>query len=292
MSSLPAPGPDDLPKLRPQEFELVRRMVYDHCGVELRGKEVLVAARLVKEMRELGLHPFKKYYEYVRRDATGEALTEMVDALTTNHTSFFREPRHFDFLRKVVLPGLPASSQVRLWSAACSSGEEPYSIAFSLMEEMGTAAQSRVRVLATDISRRMLEKARQGQYPAPRFEGLPMAMLRKYLLKGEGRSEDLFLVKKEVRDLIEFRHLNLMEDFSSVGTFSVVFCRNVMIYFDQKTQERLVGQLAARLDPGGYLFIGHSESLYGIQHSLQYVCPAIYRKPSAAPRPAGARSGR
>jgi chemotaxis protein methyltransferase CheR len=265
-------------QLQPREFNLIRRMVYEKFGIDLEGKEVLVAARLGKKLREQGLSSFKQYYEHVQKDTTGDALTTMVDALTTNHTSFFRETQHFDFLRKVILPELQPPGQIRIWSAACSTGEEPYSIAFTLMEELGQSASSRAHILATDISTRVLATAQRGLYPASRFQQVPVDRMRRHLLKGSGASTGDYMVKKETRALVEFKRLNLMEDFSSVGLFSVIFCRNVMIYFDRETQQSLVNRLAAQLEPGGYLLIGHAESLNGVEHSLKYLCPATYRR--------------
>ena len=292
MSDLQAAQEKDAHRLRPREFHLIRRMVYEHFGIDLDGKEVLVAARLGKKMRELGLSSFKQYYEHVEQDATGEALTTMVDALTTNHTSFFREAQHFDYLRKVIVPALQPTGQLRIWSAACSTGEEPYSIAFTLREELGEATSAKVRILATDISTRVLAKAERGLYPASRFQQIPVDRMRRHLLKGSGASAGDYMVKKETRALVEFQRLNLMEDFSHVGLFSVIFCRNVMIYFDQETQQGLVNRLAAQLEPGGYLLIGHAESLNGIEHPLKYLCPATYRKPDTAHRFSAVRSAR
>ena len=268
--------------LKPHEFSQVRRMMYENFGVDLEGKEVLIEARLGKKMRELGHRSFRQYYEYVRQDNTGEALTAMVDALTTNHTSFFREPQHFDFLRKVVVPAIKPGSPLRIWSAACSTGEEPYSIAFAMLEAMGPSAADSLQILATDISSRVLATASRGMYPASRFQNFPADQLRRHLLKGFGEADGHYLVKKELRARVEFRRLNLMEGFSGVGMFPVIFCRNVMIYFDQPTQQRLVAKLAAQLEEGGHLLIGHAESLNGIDHPLQYVCPATYQKPRAS----------
>lgn len=289
MSTLPSESIEGIHKLKPHEFNLIRRMMHESFGVDLLGKEVLVAARLGKKIRELGCRTFREYCDYVQQDATGGALTAMVDALTTNHTSFFREPQHFDYLRKVILPGLRAKERLRIWSAACSTGEEPYSIAFTLAEALSQEEASSLRILATDISTRVLATAAQGRYPAARFHNISQERLRRHLLKGFGEAEGQYLVKKEIRGMIDFERLNLMEDFSRVGSFSVIFCRNVMIYFDQPTQQSLVNRLAARLEDGGHLFIGHAESLNGIEHPLQYVCPATYRKPVTAQRVASTR---
>ena len=277
--------------LTPREFEQFRRLAYEKFGFDLRnGKETLLSARLGKKIRELNFHSFQEYYRHVLEDRTGEALVALIDALTTNHTSFFREQAHFEFLRRTILPGLRERDHIAIWSAACSTGEEPYSIAFGLLEELGEAALAKVSILATDISTRVLASAQRGAYPAERFDGIPAHRLRRYLLRGEKRFKDWYQVKPQVRAVVEFRRLNLMERFSQLGPFPVIFCRNVMIYFDKPTQQDLVNRLAGCLEPGGYLLIGHAESLNRVHHPLQYVRPAIYRKPEASA--AGAEPGR
>jgi chemotaxis protein methyltransferase CheR len=271
---------DAVPVLHPGEFEKLRRLAYERFGLDLRnGKQGLVAARLGKKLRELGLRSFQQYYDHVISDQTGEAMTMMIDSLTTNHTSFFREPRHFDFLRSTIYPVLKTRSQIDVWSAACSSGEEPYSIAMSLLEEAGVEAAGRIRIKATDISTRVLEKGRRGIYSSERFEGIPMSILKRYLLKGQNASADLFRFRSEVRAMIHFQHFNLMNPLPESYCCSVIFCRNIMIYFDKPTQQDLVQRLSTHLEDGGYLFIGHSESLNGIAHGLEYISPATYRKP-------------
>lgn len=277
--------------LSPRDFDQFRSLAHQKFGLDLPdGKQQLVAARLGKKMRELNLTSFHAYYQHVVEDRTGDALTAMIDALTTNHTSFFRESAHFDFLRQTVVPALRSRASLPVWSAACSSGEEPYSLAFSLFDALGPEFQSKVRILATDISTRVLELAKTAVYASERFQGVPPDQLRRYVLKGEGKNKDKFLVKKQFRDAIEFRRLNLMEDLAQCGPFPVIFCRNVMIYFDRATQQDLVNRLASRLDPGGYLFIGHAESLGGIEQPLDYVQPAVYRK-SVDGSPKSARPG-
>lgn len=263
--------------MRAHEFETIRKMAYDFCGVDLDGKQVLVSARLGKKVREMGLPSFDAYIDYVRKDS--DAFTLMIDALTTNHTSFFREMKHYDFLQQTVLPGLTPGSKLNFWSAACSSGEEPYTIAFSMMQAWGDSMLSRVSITATDISTRVLQKAKRGLYPASSLSSVPQDLMKKCLLKGTGKYAGDCLVKPEIRKLIEFRQLNLLKDCSSVGPFEVIFCRNVMIYFDIPTQQTVVDNLVSRLAPGGYLFIGHAESLNGIRHSLKYIRSAIFRKP-------------
>ncbi|MCC6362020.1 MAG: protein-glutamate O-methyltransferase CheR [Bryobacterales bacterium] len=266
--------------LRSSEFAKIRKLAYDTFGLDLKaGKETLVSARLARQIRQSGCATFEEYYRQVVEDRTGESLINLIDALTTNHTAFFREPAHFDFLRKRFLPEHAGRGNIDIWSAACSSGEEPYSIAMCLLEELGTASKQRVRILATDISTRVLAKAAQGVYPAERFEGMAPLQLRRHFLRGEEQWNGWCRVKKDVRDLVEFRRLNLLEPLSQVGCFGLIFCRNVMIYFDKPTQQQVVQRLSGCLMPGGYLFTGHSESLTGIEHRLRYIQPAVYQKP-------------
>jgi chemotaxis protein methyltransferase CheR len=270
---------DTIPVLHAAEFDRICKVVYEHCGIDLHnGKQSLVAARLGKKLRELGQKTFLEYLDSVAADRSGAAMTSMIDSLTTNHTSFFREPRHFDFLRKSILPALRKRSQIQIWSAACSSGEEPYTIAMSLLEEAPDIA-AKIRIKATDISTRVLEKARRGVYAADRFEGIPLPLLQRYLLKGQNAASNTYRFKNEIRAMIEFQHLNLMEKLPEGYRCSVIFCRNIMIYFDKPTQQDLVHRLGQHLEDGGYLFIGHSESLNNISHGFDYVSPATYRKP-------------
>jgi chemotaxis protein methyltransferase CheR len=202
----------------------------------------------------------------------------LLDALTTNFTSFLREPAHFEFLRKSILPNL--EGPIRIWSAGCSTGEEPFTIAFSLIEELGPAAFWRCRILAADISSHALAAARRAVYPADRFSDFPPDCLPSYLLRGTQNWDGWFRVKPSIRAMIDFRRLNLVEPFHHPQPFQVIFCRNVMIYFNKATQVDLVNRLFRSLAPGGYLFIGHSESLTGLAHPYQYIQPAVYRKPS------------
>ena len=282
MANSPAGTVDRIPVLNAKEYEKISRLAYEHFGLDLRSKQSLVAARLGKKLRELGLKSFQHYYEYVKADRSGAALASMVDHLTTNHTSFFREPKHFDFLRRVVYPALRTRSRIHIWSAACSSGEEPYSIAMSLLEGAPREAAVKVRIKATDISTRVLEKAKRGVYPADRVAEIPPVLLQKYLVKATGESAGSYRFKSDIRSMIEFERLNLMGRLPETYCCSAIFCRNLMIYFDKPTQQSLVQRLSERLEEGGYLFIGHSESLNNISHGLDYVCPATYRKPGGA----------
>ena len=271
---------DPAPTLSEREYGNITRLAYEHFGLDLgSSKQGLVAARLGKTMRLLGLKSFQQYYDYVKADRTGAALSVMVDHLTTNHTSFFREPRHFEFLRKTIFPALHLNSRIDIWSAACSSGEEPYSIAMSLLEESPREAAAKVRIKATDISTRVLDKARRGVYETERCSGIPPALLQRYLIQDKAEGAHAFRFRDDIRSMIDFEHLNLMGQLPQGYRCSVIFCRNIMIYFDKLTQQSLVQRLSLHLEDGGYLLIGHSESLNNISHGLDYVSPATYRKP-------------
>ena len=265
--------------LKESEFSIIATLARKEFGLELgTGKEQLVAARLGKLMRELGFGSFNDYYRNVQRDRSGDALVELIDALTTNHTSFFRERVHFEFLVQNIFPDYDRRAPLRIWSAASSTGEEPYSIAFIAREHVGTRSSDLPRILATDISTRALDTARKGMYRSDRFEGGVPSWLRKHLLRGERRWEGWYRVRPEISAMVDFRRVNLIDPLPDVGRFGVIFCRNVMIYFSRATQEQVVERLAACLEPGGYLFIGHSESLTGMNHGLEQIQPAIYRK--------------
>jgi chemotaxis protein methyltransferase CheR len=271
---------DSAPVLHAREFEQIRDLAYRHFGIDLSdGKQTLVQARIGKLLREHGMKSFQQYFDYVSSDSSGEALSTMVDVLTTNHTSFFREAQHFKLLSQTIFPSLQQRSQIHIWSAACSSGEEPYSIALTLLERSRELAVSKVKIRATDISQRVLEVARKGIYPADKLKGISPELMQRYMLKGHNASANSFRFKNEVRSMIAFEHGNLMEPLDRDYRCSVLFCRNVMIYFDKSTQQSLVQRLAHNLEEGGYLFIGHSESLNSIPHELEYIAPATYRKP-------------
>lgn len=271
---------DGFRPLAAREFDQFRKLAYDIAGIDLQpGKEQLVSARLSKKMRELKIRSYEDYYQFVTCDKTGEALVSLIDALTTNHTSFFREATHFDFLRRQILPDVKNRERISIWCAASSTGEEPYSIVFSVLDELGPQVLPKLNIVATDISTRVLAAARKGMYPGERFREFAPEQLRRYLLRGEGKWAEWYQVRKEIRAAIHFERLNLMDEFTHAAAFPVIFCRNVMIYFDRPTQERVVRRLTQFLEPGGHLLIGHAESLNGIKHSLQYVHPATYRKP-------------
>jgi chemotaxis protein methyltransferase CheR len=275
----PAPV-NSAPVLRPREFETIRHLAHQHCGIDLRnGKQGLVESRLARMLRELGLRSYTDYVEYVTSDRSGAALAAMVERLTTKHTSFFREPAHFEFLRKSVFPALRNRSRIHIWSAACSTGEEPYSIAMSLLEESPREANAKVKIKATDISTCALDKARSGAYAKQHLAAVAPSLQQRCLVAVPEVSDSLRFTDN-LRSMIDFEYLNLMSALPAGYRCSVIFCRNVMIYFDRPTQQSLVHRLSQHLEDDGYLFIGHAETLHNIDHNLEYVCPAIYRKPS------------
>ena len=274
----------DLPVLSEADFRKISLLAYDRFGLHLpAGKEGLVCARLGKMMRLGGFASFADYHRHVLADSTGDALIEWIDALTTNYTRFYRERAHFDFLAQSVTGEFQDLPSLRVWSAACSSGEEPYTIAMTLLD---AAASNRCRwasdcrVTATDISTRVLQTARQGVYEEARFLDIPEAWWKAYLLKGHGKFSGTYKLKPAVVRAVDFERLNLIEALPR-RRFHFIFCRNVMIYFDKRTQHNIVEKLTQCIEPGGYLFIGHSETLHGFDHALRYVCPAVYRREGA-----------
>jgi chemotaxis protein methyltransferase CheR len=269
------------PHLSEADFNYICKIAYQYCGLDIRpGKEGLVQSRLTKLMRRLEIDSFKEYRRYLEGDLEGQALCSMIDCLTTNHTSFFREEQHFQFLASTIMLALEERQRIDLWSAACSTGEEPYSLAFAVLEyfkERGKKAPE-IRILASDISNRALAIAGRGVYAAEKLSKVPQAIVHQYMLRGSGASEGLLRVKPEVRELVQFRRLNLMEEFDEVGEYPLILCRNAMIYFDEATQEKVIARFHQRLESGGYFFVGHSESLNRMKQPMSYVCPATYRR--------------
>ncbi len=250
------------------------RLMMDAAGIMLPlSKKALVGGRLGRRLQALGLSSFTHYLAHIQRD--GPERQRAIDLLTTNETYFFREPRHFAYLAEHILPRHDASRPFRVWSAACSSGEEPYSVAMLLSEHLG----SRVwEIVASDISTRVLEQARRGIYPMERADKIPLPYLKAYCLKGVGAQEGQFLIQEALRARITFRELNLNAPLPDMGQFDLVLLRNVMIYFDAATKRGVCGRIEQVLRPGGHLFVGHSETLNGLESRLRMVQPAVYRK--------------
>ena len=262
-----------------QDFSAFRDLLYQRTGIDLNpSKQAMVAGRLAKRLRALHLTSFAQYYHYINNEAHQDELETALDLLTTNETYFFREPKHFNFLAKQVIPAIPAQQTLRIWSAACSSGEEVYSLAMLLDQ----TRKGPWTLLGTDISHRMLELARRGHYPMERGQYIPESLLKRYCLKGINQQEGTFLIQRALRERVEFAYLNLIEPFPNLEPFDVILLRNVMIYFDLATKRDIVTRMLPLLRPGGYFMVSHSESLNGLTQELQALAPAIYRKPPRA----------
>jgi chemotaxis protein methyltransferase CheR len=267
----------DTPELRPAEFELLRDLAEKSFGLDLRtGKERLVAVRLGKHLRAGGFQTFRQYYDRVRSDRSGAMLLNLIDSLTTNHTGFLREPAHFDFLRELLKGEYARRSRVDIWCAASSTGEEPYTLVCTGLTAVNGVAGPDVRVLASDISTRVLGAAKRGVFTEERTAALPREWVTRFFERAPD-TPGCFKVKAEVSARTTFQRINLIEPLPPIGPFPIIFCRNVMIYFNKATQADVVARLTSKLEPGGYLFVGHSESLSGISHALRYVRPAVYR---------------
>jgi chemotaxis protein methyltransferase CheR len=271
---------ESAPAISDRELAAVIRLVYEKSGITLHdGKRALVVARLQRRLRAGGFESFTAYLRFVESDPSGAELVALLDAIATNHTSFMREPEHFAFLQQhVIVPWLSRASRapLQIWSAACATGEEPYTIAMTIADTAPDFANAaHVRVLASDLSSRALARGRSAVYAADRVQGLPIEVLRKHFEKGLGAQDGLVRIAPVLRRLVTFEQRNLLEIADLGRRFDAVFCRNVMIYFDKTVQQRVVSMLERHVAPGGFLFISHSESLNGIAHGLTWVAPAV-----------------
>ncbi len=265
-------------KITKSEYNSFKEFIYGHAGINLGdAKQSLVTSRLGKRLRHHSFTNFEEYFNFVESPVNSDEQQIAIDLLTTNETYFFREPKHFVFLEKEFLPKWNGKKCLRIWSAASSSGEEAYSIAMLLDDMLGDRSWE---VFGSDISSRVLKKAQQGLYLLQRIDGIPKEYLREYCLKGTGQHEGYLLVDRELRSKVGFSQVNLTTPLGNVGEFEIIFLRNVLIYFDMRTKKHIIKQLVEKLRPGGYLFVGHSESLKGIHDGLESVVPAIYRKVS------------
>jgi chemotaxis protein methyltransferase CheR len=260
-----------------REFRDIRSWIYQRAGIHLSDqKKALVSGRLATRLRHYQLAHYGDYFDLLQAGTHPDEPQVAVDLLTTNETHFFREPRHFDYLRDRILPLHPVKQQFRVWSAACSSGEEPYSIAMTLVSTLGEGPWE---VLASDLSSRVLERARKGHYPMARARTISHNCLVAHCLKGTGRHDGTFMVAPHVASRVQFSQINLNEPLPRLGEFDLIFLRNVMIYFDAPTKQQVMDRILERLRPGGHLMIGHSESLTSVESTMKSVAPAIYRKP-------------
>ena len=275
---------DQSPEFTDADFIKFSRLVYDQSGISLsESKKELVKARLGKRIRKGKFQSFRAYYNHVIKDQSGEEMVLLLNSISTNFTDFFRENHHFEYLKNQLLPQIKNRTdripkKIRIWSAGCSSGEEPYSIAITLLESLVPVTDWDLKILATDISTKVLTNAQSGIYLKEKIEALSPDLIKKYFLQGENQWQNYVKVKSQLKSVVQFQRFNLMDSFSFNDLFDCIFCRNVMIYFDKKTRENLVNRLYDHLEKEGVLFIGHSESLTGIEHPFLYVKSAIYKK--------------
>ncbi len=275
-------------KLSNKDYEFIRKLIYQETRIDLGdSKRELVTARLGKRLRATKCPSFADYCNRLKNDAQDGELYHLIDAISTNHTFFFREINHFKFLNSNILPEFASgkmgySKQLKVWSCACSTGEEPYSLAITLSEFFANLEKERTwRLDCSDISTKVLDFASKGIYEKDKLKQVRLEWQRKYFQKGEKQMDGYFRIHPNLRKMVHFKRLNLFDaHYPWTQKFNLIFCRNVMIYFDRQTQEQLVKRLSEYLEPGGYLMIGHAESLAGINHPYESVKPAIYRLPN------------
>lgn len=270
------------------EFGRFSEFIMAQCGIKMPlSKKIMLEARLQKRLRALGVRSFGEYFSHLQGDGGRDELVHMLDAVTTNKTDFFREPFHFQFLTESVLPTLRDETvraaqrdrQFLIWSAGCSTGEEPFTIAMVLSEFASVTPGFRYSILATDLSTKVLNRAQEAIYDAERVTGVPAALKERYLLRSKDRNKNLVRIVPELRAAVRFQRMNLMEEsFCFAEPLDVIFCRNVIIYFDRQTQEQLIARFCRALRPDGYLFLGHSESIHGFDLPLRRIVSTVYRK--------------
>lgn len=264
-------------QLSGEQFARFRELVYQQAGIALRPeKQQLVCSRLARRLRALDLASFDDYYALIAREGShGSELEQLLNAITTNKTSFFREAHHFDELKnRVVAPKLSARTSspvhIRVWSAGCSTGEEPYSILSTVLDAIPTNASADVRVLASDLDSSVLSVGERGVYPVEKLEELPESCKKRWFIRGTGAKAAFIRARRELREKVAFRRINFVDGAWPIHTrFDAIFCRNALIYFDAPTQRKIVDRLVAYLHPGGHLFLGHSESMAGVRPDLQ-----------------------
>ncbi len=278
---------DTIKAMSPKEFDMLSEFIISHCGIKMPpAKKIMLESRLQKRLRSLGLDSFGDYCEFLFENPAGKGeLVHMIDAVTTNKTDFFREPVHFEFLTQTALPQFVAEyaggirKKYSVWSAGCSSGEEPYTLAVVLNEFTLQQPDFQYSILATDISTRVLEKARLGIYDEHTVAEIPIFLKQKYFLRSKDRRKELVRVVPDLRSRVVFQRVNLMDEYIAVPEhMDAIFCRNVIIYFERSTQYKLLSSLCRYLKAGGYLFLGHSETVHGFDLPLIRIASTIYRK--------------
>ncbi len=263
------------------EFNRFSELIQEEFGIKMPPtKRILLQSRFQKRLRALGMHSYKEYCDYVFSESGREKeRTNLIDVVTTNTTHFFREPKHWDIMNKTVLPdlwrrGIGRGQPLKMWSAGCSSGEEPYTLAMVLSEWQNAHSGFDFSILATDISTEILQKAKRAIYSIDKADEIPMEMKKRYLLKS--KKKPLIKIDAALRQKVTFQRLNFMENFSLQNPQDIIFCRNVVIYFDRDTQVVLFNKFCRNLKSGGYLFIGHSESLSGMDLPIKQVAPTVF----------------
>ncbi|NGZ29015.1 MAG: protein-glutamate O-methyltransferase [Magnetococcales bacterium] len=285
-----APSSDRETGLSDKDFQKLSEFIYDQCGIKMPpSKKTMLEARMQKRLRTLGMSSFREYCNWVLDPvASDNELINFIDIVTTNKTDFFREPSHFEYLVSTAIPemvrgeGAGVRRKLMVWSAGCSTGEEPYTLCMVLSEfaERYPGLNFDYSILATDISTRVLEKAASAIYEGEKTDPIPMNLKKKYLLRSKDRTQNLVRIVPELRSKVRFRRINFMDsEFGLREKMDVIFCRNVIIYFDRPTQERLINKFCRNLIPGGYLMVGHSETLNSLNVPVVQVSPTIYRMP-------------
>lgn len=270
-------------KMTDEDFSRLSSFVIEELGIKMPSqKKIMLQCRLQKRVSDLKMASFSEYLEYVFSDGQEDEMIKMIDLVTTNKTDFFREPSHFSFMEQVVLPGICSNLRnktIRIWSAACSSGEEPYTLAIVLNEYLSHHPEIDFEILGTDISMRTLQKAAIGIYPEERVSCMPVELKHKYFLKSKDPSDKTVRVIPEIRSKVTFCRMNLMDkEYCADSDFDIIFCRNVLIYFDRLTQQTVINKLAAKLKINGYFFLGHSESITNMKVPLKQLRPTVFIK--------------
>lgn len=272
-------------KMTDDDFNRLSEFVFEQSGIKMPPvKKIMLQSRLQKRLRELKITCFKEYADYVfSKEGQKNEIIHMLDVVSTNKTDFFREPVHFDFLNSHVLPEFMQKNRVnynmKVWSAGCSSGEEPYTIAITLNEFKRSYQRFDYSIMATDISSQILQKAVTAVYKEERIVNIPLELKKKYFLRSKDKEQKTVRVVSELRNKTNYQRLNFMSDvYNLTDTFDVIFCRNVLIYFNRETQEQVINKLCVKLKTGGYLFIGHSESILGMNLPLEQIKPTIFRR--------------
>ncbi len=273
-------------KLTDEDFSRLSSFIYEELGIKMPyPKKIMLQGRLQKRVSDLKMASFKEYLDFVfSKEGLEDEIIKMIDLITTNKTDFFREATHFDYLTSTVLPELcedkrPAHKTIRLWSAGCSSGEEPYTIAIVMKEFLEKHPEYDFEIFATDISLRILQKAATAIYPEDRISMIPYSIKHKYFLKSKDHQSKTVRLVPDIRSKVTFQRLNFMDSHYSVEReFDIIFCRNVLIYFDRETQQEVICKLASKLKHDGYFFLGHSESITNMAVPLRQIRPTIFRK--------------